>query len=423
MPDRPDSLPERLRAFALILARRGGRLRLAPTAASLSFLSLLALVPIFTIAISLLGALPAFDGARDATLKFLASNLFLPSFSDTLVRYLNEFAAKSTELSLLGAILFFAAAFTVVLTIDRTLNRIWHTGQLRPFASRMTIYWTFLTLGPLLLAATMTVNGMLVTELLSGVSVPALGTLWPFVLPWLSSILGLTLLYRIVPNAPVRWRDALVGALVAAVVLELIKRGMAFQVAILPTYTVVYGAFAALPLFLVWLFLLWFTVLGGAMVAANLGDWGAADDAVRAPTPATRFERAAAVLDALAANAAEGRSAVAASTFRDLFAGRSAPADETARLIASLGYIERLWRLPGSAPGSVSRDSRDPVWDETWMLAQGAGARTLRPLFECLWRTRSPASVDVPERFDLDRIDRPLQQRATRTGSCPSGSP
>ena len=405
----PSALPliARARGFALALARRGAALQLPQTAASLAFLSLLAVVPVFTIAISLLGALPMLADLRGALLKFVGANLFLPSFSDTLVGYLNQFAEKAGELSLLGAMLFFATALSALLTIERTLNRIWDAQHRRPLARRLTIYWTFLTLGPLLVAASTTVNGMIISEFLAGVSVPALETVWVAMLPWLSTIVGLTLLYRIIPNAPVRWRDALVAALLAAVVLELLKRGMGFQAARLPTYTIVYGAFAAVPLFLIWLFLLWLTVLGGALVAASAPYWGAGPDAAFRPSPAARFSLAAAVLERLVEARRAGRATLPAGELRDLFASDPDRAAQTVGLLGSLGYVDRLWRL-GPAK---SRESEPPIWAELWALAPGAGSRSLRPLFECLWRARPATTVAAAEILDVTTLDTPLEKR------------
>lgn len=281
---------QRARRVAIAAFRQGTALRLPQAAASLAFLSLLALVPVFTIAVSLLGALPMFSKLRDALLKFLAANLFLPSFSETLVRYLNQFAAKASQLSLIGALLFFASAFSALLTIDHTLNRIWHVERARPLARRLTIYWTFLTLGPLLLAGSVTINGVIASEFLGGARLAVVERLWLDVLPWIITIGGLTLLYRLVPNAPVMWRDAFAGALAAAVLLEVLKHVLGVQVARLPTYTVVYGTFAALPMFLVWLFLVWMMVLAGALVSANLPYWDAADHEPRPAGPARRFD-------------------------------------------------------------------------------------------------------------------------------------
>lgn len=413
------SLPERFRGIFLALTRRGARLRLPQTAASLAFLSLLALVPVFTIAVSLLGALPALGPLRESLMKFMAANLFLPTFSDTLVRYLNQFAAKVNELSLVGAAAFLATAFSAMLTIDRTLNRIWGVEHSRSLTRRLTLYWMFLTLGPLLLAATLAVNGIIVSELFGGTRLPFVERLWLQVLPWLTTLGGLTLLYRLVPNATVRWGDALGGAIAAAIALDLLKRGFAFQVAKLPTYTVVYGAFAALPLFLLWLFLLWLTVLGGALLAASLPYWGADTGVHLRPSAARRFEMAAGALAAMVEAAGRGQATVALRELSARFEGDPDRAERTARLLAGLGYLDRYWQRAGSEAADVER----AIWDERWALRPGAGSMTLRPLFERLWNDPvAGAPADMAE-LDLRRIDRALADPPTIRREPPAGVP
>lgn len=403
----PDSLPRHARGLALALVRQGARLQLPQTAASLVLLSLLALVPVITIAVSLLGALPAFSSLRESLLRFLAANFLLPSFSETVVRLLNQFSAKASELSAVGAAVFFATAFSALLTLDRTLNRIWATPHPRSISRRLTVYWTFLTLGPLLLAASIAVNGLIVGELFEATGLRQVERAWLSVLPWLTTIGGLTLLYRLVPNAPVRWGEAFAGALAAAVVLELLKRGLAFQVAKLPTYTVVYGAFAALPLFLIWLYLLWLTVLAGALLAASIPYWGAGTGVHLQPSVADRFRMAAGVLEALVRAAGEGRPGLPAADLRPLFERDPARAVETARLLTELGYVDRYWRL-----GDGAGDGERAIWEERWALVPAAGQRTMRPLFERLWNARDGARQEPAEAFDFGRVDRPLVEVA-----------
>lgn len=399
-----DDPAQRARAFLRELARKGRRLRLPQTAASLAFLSLLALVPLFTIAVSLLGALPVLSQPRAALLDFLASNLFLPSFSATLVRYLDQFAAKVSELSVVGAAAFLATAFSALLTIDKTLNQIWATSRPRSLARRLTIYWTFLTLGPLMVAVSAAVNGIVVSELFGAARLRHVERVWLSLLPWLMSVGGLTLLYRIVPGAPVRWREAVAGALVAAVGLDLLKRLLALQVAKLPTYTVVYGAFAALPLFLIWLFALWLTVLAGALVAASIPEWGR-PGASDAPTgAAVAFARAAAVLRTLAGAAARGQATIAPADCEALSALDAASVEATAALLVELGYLDRYWRLGDPAGPDGGRG----VWDERWALSPGAATKTLRPLFDRIWH--APGSPGEP--LALADIERPVAELA-----------
>lgn len=393
------------------LVRHGARLRLAQAAASLTFLSLLAIVPVVSIAISLLGALPMLAELRLSAMQFIATNLFLPSFSDTIVGYLNQFAEKVGELSALGAAVFFATAFSALRTIDDTLNRLWDTGRPRSLVRRMTIYWTFLTLGPVLLAAGTAVNTLVFSEWMSGVSLPALETAWVALLPWLTTIGGLTLLYRMVPNAPVGWRDALLGAIVATLALELLKRGMGMQLARLPTYTIVYGAFAALPIFFIWIFLLWLTVLGGALVVASLPAWSQPQPLTLAETPAARFWLSRCVLERITRATQAGEIPVFASEFRALFGGDAFRARQTIEALVELGYLQRLWRTDDPTIFEAGT-----LWEECWMLAQGGAQQSLRPVFNRIWRGTDGAAHDAPDplAFEPELLSKSLMELASR---------
>lgn len=371
---------EKLSGLALAMLRQGAALRLPQTAGSLAFLSLLALVPIMSLVLSVMAALPVFSRMRDALQKFLATNLFLPTFSDTLLRYVNQFAAKASELSVLGAIGFFATAFAALLTIDRTINLFWGATELRPLSRRITLYWTLLTLGPLLLAAGLAVNGLIIRDLLSELHSRDVQRAWLSMLPALTSFIGLTLLYRLVPNAPVRWIEAVTGAFVTALVLEALRRWLGGYVARLPTYTVVYGTFAALPLFLFWLYLFWLTVLAGALLAANLRFWGHGFNVHLPSKPADWFDVATFTLIELAARLAGGQMQVRAETLRRVFGADAARADEVAALLADCGYMHRAWR----ASPELLR-SQWTVWNEDWALAAPPERLTLKRLFDAIW--------------------------------------
>ncbi len=365
---------------------RVGELALLQTAASLAFLSLLALVPVFTIAISLLGASPVFAPARDALLQFLSATIFLPGLSQVVLKYLNQFAAKAGQLSLIGGLAFFATAFSALFTINRTLNRIWQVRRPRPLAHRLTLYWVFLTLGPVVFGISIAVNAQLAAELFAQTGQRDVQRAWLSLLPWFASIGVLTLLYKLVPNAPVRWRHALVGGVAGAVALELLRQMLALHAVRLPTYTVVYGAFAALPLFLIWLMLVWLAVLGAAVLVACLPTWDAGGPTTPARSAAAVFARGAAVLGALAQARARGEPAVQAGALRPTWDGDAAAAEADARLLAALGYLHRHWRTDEPAP-----DGDGEIWREWWLLRSEAAALGLRALFEHCWQAEAAA--------------------------------
>ena len=390
------------------MGRQASALQLQHTAASLAFLSLLAIVPIISVVFAVFAAFPAFSELRGEIQRFLAANLFLPGFSDTLSVYLHRFAGRANELSLVATLVFFATAFGMLLTIDRTLNRIWGTSRPRPLAQRLTLYWATLTIAPILLGASLAVNGMLVGEWLRGGELRELRAAWITALRWIISGVGMTLLYRIVPNAPVRWRDAVWGAIAAAILMELLRRGFGFYVARLPTYTFVYGAFAALPVFLLWLFLLWSAVLVGALLASRLPQLGHDPRKTLPETAGARFLDAAGVLAELARVApgarGEGRGA---AHWRRHFADEPARAQEAAQLLAAHGYLRRMFAF--GAPGDPDDGSLADVWAEHWTLVRPAHELSLRALFDATWGTASVAA-------GLAELDEPLGKWAASAG-------
>lgn len=402
-----------LRDLMRAMVRQGVALRLPQTAASLAFLSLLALVPVISIAFAVLAALPVFAQLREALQQFISTNLFLPGFAAAVISRVNEFAQRASELSTVGALIFLATAISALQTIDRALNAIWLSDRPRTIARRLTLYWTLLTLGPLILAASLLVNGMVVGDWLAGLPNRSVERAWVSTVPLLLGLGGLTLMYRLLPNAPVRWLEAVMGALLAVMILHGLNRVFGLYVARLPTYAVVYGAFSALPLFLLWLLLLWLTVLVGALFAANLRHWGRGDAIHVDWTPAERFEAGARVLRELAHAHRTGGGLVPVERLRGVLGADPLRAESLARLLSRLGYLTRHWQLPASGRGF---DAERAVWDESWALADVPERLTLRRLFDAVWqgrvgsreRRKQENPKDSPSRLEVPLADRPL---------------
>lgn len=400
------------------MGRQARALQLQQTAASLAFLSLLAIVPIISVVFTVLAVLPAFADVRGEIQRFLAENLFVPGFRETMTTYLQRFAARANELSLAATLVFFASAFGMLLTIDRSLNRIWGTARPRPLTQRLTLYWATLTIAPILLGASLVVNGMLVGEWLRGGELRELRAAWFTGLRWLISGLGLTLLYRLVPNTAVRWRDAFLGALLAAVLLDLLRRGFGLYLTRLPTFTVVYGAFAAVPVFLLWLFLLWSAVLTGALFASRLPHAGHDPGGTSATSAGARFLAAAGVLAELARLAPDAHGAGRrAGHWRGHFGNDPVRAQEAAQLLAEQGYLVRMAAF--GTPADGGDDAAPGPWAEHWALARPAHELTLRPLFDATWGAASAAA-------GLAELDEPLsawaRDRGRALGAGPSAS-
>ncbi len=382
-----------------LIGRRAAALELLQTGASLAFLSLLAVVPIISVAFAVLSVRPEFVQLRGELQRFLAGNLFPPAFSDIVSSYLQQFADRAGELSLVATLVFFATALSMLFTIDRSLNRIWATPRPRSFGQRLVLYWAALTIAPILLGASLAVNGIMVSEWLHGGALREVRTLWLTMLRWIISGAALLLLYRLVPNTTVRWRDALWGAIAAAVALELLRRGFGMYLERLPTYTIVYGTFAALPMFLLWLFLFWTAVLTGAVVASRGVPATLGEGAGSADVSGVQFLDGARVLAELARLAPGANGAgLPAGHWRAAFDDDPHRALRTVQLLADNGYVVRMvvFGLDG-----IHADEPGVIWDEHWALARPAGELRVRELFDVTWGADSGLA-------GLAELDQPL---------------
>jgi len=372
-----------LRQLVVAMARQAGELRLSQTASSLTVLSLMAIVPIAAVGLLLLTALPAFQSVHSNLQRFIENNLFLPSISATVIGVVNQFVASAERLSLIGTIFFFATALSAMLTIDATLNGIWRTARPRPLWQRLALYWSMLTLGPVLVGAVITLQLRLRTELGSAIGVREVMAVVTSVGPAVIGILALALLYRLAPNDRVRGWHALAGASLATGLLAALNIGLGTWIRLFPTHTLVYGAFATLPIFLTWLFAAWMSVLVGALLAANLRFWGLSLGQPHRVTPASEFDRQVNILrDILNARPQQAESA----RFRAAFDGNAQAADRVAAILSAQGYIVRVW--PVTAGNGVAG-----VWDEVWLAAPGLEAMTLRPLFDRIWAASDAVSA------------------------------
>lgn len=259
------------RVTAVTLRERFRDDRLGLSASSLTFTTTIALVPFFTVALALFTAFPMF-GKLQATLQaWLVQSLVPEAISRQVLGYLTQFAGKASRLGAVGLAALLLTALALVLTIDRTLNGIWRVRRPRPLSQRVLIYWAAITLGPLLLGASLSITSYLLSSSRGLVrAVPGgLGLLLDLV-EFALLAAGLTALYRFVPYTPVRPGHALAGGLFAALGIELAKRLLAWYLSLVPTYSAVYGAFATVPILLIWIYIAWVIVLLGAVIVAYL---------------------------------------------------------------------------------------------------------------------------------------------------------
>ncbi len=256
--------------FWLSLSRRFIQDRGVSSAAALTYTTLFAVVPMMTVTFAMLSAIPAFQGVGDGIQGFIFRN-FVPSTGETVQQYLREFTAQARQLTWFGVGLLAVTAFLMLVTIEKTFNLIWRVRQPRRGMSSFLLYWAILSLGPLLLGAGFAVSTYVASlSLISGPDA-LLGakTLLGF-MPLASSVAAFTLLYAAVPNTRVPLRHALLGGLFSAVLFEVAKALFGVYVSLFPGYQLIYGAFATVPLFLLWIYLSWLIVLLGAELVYGL---------------------------------------------------------------------------------------------------------------------------------------------------------
>jgi len=260
-----------LRELLRFALRRLNEERLPQVAGSLTFTTVLALVPVLTIAMAIFTTFPLFNTFRTSLEAYFIQNLMPKTIANTILGYLNQFALQAKRLSAVGAVALIATAVAMLAMMDKSFNRIWRVRRARPLSQRILVYWAAVTLGPLLIGISITVTSYLFTATTDVVGrVPMIGGLFYTMLSLALTSGAFTLLYMAVPNRLVDWRDAACGGALAAIAFEITKRIFAIFVAKFPTYTIVYGALAAVPIFLVWIYLGWLITLAGAVVAAAL---------------------------------------------------------------------------------------------------------------------------------------------------------
>ncbi len=268
--------------FVQTVGRRYVRDRCTRVAGALAFTTVLAIVPLTAVGFAMLSVFPVFELWMAAVQGFVYGN-FVPAASDVVSRYLQQFAANAGRLTAWGSLFLFVTAVMLIATIEHAFNDIWHVRRQRKLARRFMAYWAVITLGPVLMGLSLSITSYVASLPLFAQEPVARGirsaplAVAPIAFEWATFLL----LYTVVPNCPVRWRHALVGAIVATVLFEIAKRAFSAFVVSFSTYRAIYGAVAALPVFLIWIYLCWVITLLGAQVTATLSHWRAAPRSVK----------------------------------------------------------------------------------------------------------------------------------------------
>lgn len=379
--------------LASFVARRTGEDRVAQVAGSLTFTTVLSLVPLATVAFALFTAFPIFASFQASLQDFLAVHLMPSQINTQIFKYLNQFASKAKGLTTVGMIILFVTSVMTMMTVESAFNVIWRVRKSRPFAQRVLVYWAIITLGPILFGFSLSISSYLFA-----LSVAFAGShnLLPPALEWALAgatlpftAIAFTMLYVFLPNCKVAWRDAAVGGVIAAIAFELAKRGFGLYVRSIPTYTAVYGAFAALPVFLLWVYLCWMITLIGAMVASavpaiRIGQFQRTD------FPGSDFLDALELLARLAEAREQG---LPGHTTLELAKMLRCDMDTSSRLIRkldALGWIALL----------------DDAGMPRYVLIANPHAITANNLFDLFVIERD--ELDYQLRLDTSRIDRAL---------------
>jgi len=259
------------RDTAITLRQRFRDDHMGLTASSLTFTTSIALVPFFTVALAIFTAFPMFSKLQGALQAWLVNSLIPDNISRQVLGYLTQFAKQANKLGVAGLAVLLVTAIAMILTIDRTLNGIWRVKKPRPLAQRVLIYWAAITLGPLVLGASLAVTSYVISGSRGVVGdMPGVLRVLLDVLQFFLLAGGMAALYHYVPNTFVRWGHAWAGGLFVAAGIELAKKLLTLYLSSVPTYSLVYGAFATLPILLVWIYVAWVIVLMGAVIAAYL---------------------------------------------------------------------------------------------------------------------------------------------------------
>ncbi len=369
----------KIRDMVRFARRRLDEERLPQVAGSLTFTTVLALVPMLTIALAIFTTFPLFKTFRASLEAYFIQSLMPKSIANTILGYLSQFAAKATRLSAVGAVALIATAVAMLGMIDRAFNHIWRVKTRRPFMQRVLVYWAIVTLGPLLIGVSMTMTSYVFTATNDVVmSVPFVGALFYTLVSVMLTTGAFTLLYIMVPNRFVDWRDAVWGGLVAAIAFEIAKRLFAIFVTKFPTYTVVYGALAAMPIFLVWIYVSWWITLGGAVIAASLPVvkyerwWHVA-------TPASAFVDAMAVLETLYEARAHGGSAAVDA---DMIRSRTRLGfDESESLLQKMLDAGWVGRIKTELPKRIQWGKRVTEGMDSWTLLANPQQLTMADVY------------------------------------------
>ena len=240
-------------------------------AGNLAYVSLLSLVPLVAVIFALFAVFPIFSDISVQLRQFIFTN-FMPATGDVIEHYIEQFIANASRMTAVGAAGLVVTSLLLMYAIDSALNTIWRSKRIRPRLYSFALYWMILTLGPLLVGGSVGISSYLLSlrwaSELHSVMNDVL-RIFPLLLSWLS----FWLLYSLVPTVRVPVKDAVTGALIAAVLFELGKKVFSLYITMFPSYQLVYGVLAVIPLLFIWIYWTWCIVLLGAEITVTFEDY------------------------------------------------------------------------------------------------------------------------------------------------------
>jgi membrane protein len=351
-----------LRHLLHFIAGRFKQYRCAQMAASLTFTTLLSLVPLITIALTVFSAFPVFEDFSGQIKGFIQGNMMPETGGKMISRYVEQFAQSAAKLTALGIVFLALTAMLMMHTIEDAFNTIWRVSKPRTLAQRVLIYWAGLTLAPLLIGGSLSL-----TSWLAGMSMgyakqaPEFDMVMLKVVPVLLTTLAFSLLFRVVPNRFVPLRHAFIGGTVAAVAFESMNHAFAYYIAHFPSYKLVYGAFASIPIFLLWIYLSWLTILLGALIASSLSHWRG--NPVQKMTAAAKLYYALRILRAMSEGMRSGKVQTMAALSMQLHIGF----DALEPILEELVRIKMVRKLAGKGWAMI-RDEKHIQVSELYRL-------------------------------------------------------
>jgi membrane protein len=377
--------------MARLLTERFRDARLGVSASSLTFTTVLALVPLFAVGLAVFAAFPVFGKFQDTIQRWLIESLVPESIARQVLSYLTQFSRKASRLGSVGLVAVLMSAVFLMVTIERTLGQIWGLQRQRPFAQRVLLYWSSITLGPLFLGASLAITSYVVTASSDVVNVLPGSIRWLLdSFEFLLLIACVSGLYFYVPYTRVRWRHAITAGFLVAGALELAKKGMAIYLLQVPTYSLIYGAFAALPILLVWIYVTWLLVLLGAVLAASLPELGRQE--LRKPEGAGwTFRLALEVLGELNTAKATDRRGLSTDELAMRLRVETSELRQVLEVLRSLDWVGRL-------------TEQNDQGQARQVLLVDPELATVAPLADRLLVLRGPAADPIWQQTQLDQI-------------------